>query len=121
MGKEEGKSADARSIKKGSASGVAKIMKSKQLIAAKGNALHPNSRKAARLHRQVLRADKIAKLKTQGDKKKFKLGERLLWFQDALTPGKRQYTYEEICNLIEQYISRSVLPELAPQNRFSCT
>mmetsp|Transcript_11698 Transcript_11698/g.30026 ORF Transcript_11698/g.30026 Transcript_11698/m.30026 type:complete len:190 (-) Transcript_11698:110-679(-) len=68
--------------------------------------LHPNSRKAARLHRKVLRGDKLAKVRRQTDKKKLKGGERWLWFQEALEPGKTVYTYAEVCALIDRFVNR---------------
>eukprot|EP00038_Savillea_parva_P028171 m.63603 g.63603 ORF g.63603 m.63603 type:complete len:185 (-) comp8163_c0_seq2:213-767(-) len=105
MVKGSNKAVDARGARTGN-SGVAKQFKKAQAAKAATKVLHPNSRKAARLQRSVLRDDKLAKMKKQANKRHLKEGERLLWFQDALTPGKEVYTFEEICELIEAYIHR---------------
>lgn len=98
---------DTRGIRKGAtSSGTARKFIKKQAASKQVKTLHPNSRKAARLQRGVLRQDKLTLVKRHVDKKKLKHGERLLWFQDALTPGKEVYAYAEICEMIQHYIAR---------------
>eukprot|EP00041_Stephanoeca_diplocostata_P011738 m.194344 g.194344 ORF g.194344 m.194344 type:complete len:178 (+) comp18646_c0_seq4:122-655(+) len=79
----------------------------KKKIKLAGKILHPNSRKAARVQRGVLRDVKLFGAKKVADKKKLKYGERLLWFQENLDADKAEYTYGEVIDLAVRYIQRN--------------
>ncbi|KAJ6668682.1 hypothetical protein lerEdw1_012165 [Lerista edwardsae] len=68
--------------------------------------IHPYSRKAAQLAKEVHKQEKKEKLKNE---KAFRLsivGEKLLWFQSHLDPSKVEYTKKEACELAENYLHR---------------
>eukprot|EP00039_Didymoeca_costata_P020463 m.341336 g.341336 ORF g.341336 m.341336 type:complete len:190 (+) comp20016_c0_seq1:135-704(+) len=89
--------------------------------------LHPNSRKAARLHGSLLRDSKIQKLKTESEDKRMKRAQRVYWYKENITEylsqqgreNQKELSYDEICNLIQSYIDRNKeeLEEIEAENK----
>ncbi|XP_066488073.1 translation machinery-associated protein 16 [Tiliqua scincoides] len=69
-------------------------------------AVHPYSRKAAQLAKEVHKQDKKEKLKNEKAFRLSVVGEKLLWFQSHLDPSKVEYTKKEACELAENYLHR---------------
>ncbi|NXP97503.1 TMA16 protein, partial [Vidua macroura] len=63
--------------------------------------IHPYSRKAAQLAREVHKQEKKEKLKTDKALRLSIIGEKLQWFQSHLDPSKIEYTKKEAGELIE--------------------
>uniref|UniRef100_A0A8D0B4S2 Translation machinery-associated protein 16 n=1 Tax=Salvator merianae TaxID=96440 RepID=A0A8D0B4S2_SALMN len=68
--------------------------------------IHPYSRKAAQLTKEVHKQEKKDKLKNERAFRLSIIGEKLLWFQSHLDPNKVEYTKKEACELIEKYLQR---------------
>nr|XP_033797658.1 translation machinery-associated protein 16 isoform X2 [Geotrypetes seraphini] len=68
--------------------------------------IHPYSRKAAQLAREVHKQDRKEKLKNEKALRLSLIGEKLQWFQNHLDSSKREYTKKEACDLIERYLHR---------------
>ncbi|XP_032542204.1 translation machinery-associated protein 16 isoform X2 [Chiroxiphia lanceolata] len=68
--------------------------------------IHPYSRKAAQLAREVHKQEKKEKLKTDKALRLSIIGEKLQWFQSHLDPDKIEYTKKEAGELIENYMCR---------------
>ncbi|XP_021397965.1 translation machinery-associated protein 16 isoform X1 [Lonchura striata] len=68
--------------------------------------IHPYSRKAAQLAREVHKQEKKEKLKTDKALRLSIIGEKLQWFQSHLDPSKIEYTKKEAGELIESYMCR---------------
>ncbi|XP_005517659.1 PREDICTED: translation machinery-associated protein 16 [Pseudopodoces humilis] len=68
--------------------------------------IHPYSRKAAQLARDVHKQEKKEKLKTDKALRLSIIGEKLQWFQSHLDPSKIEYTKKEAGELIENYMCR---------------
>ncbi|XP_030048538.1 translation machinery-associated protein 16 [Microcaecilia unicolor] len=68
--------------------------------------IHPYSRKAAQLAREVHKQDKKERLKNEKALRLSLVGEKLQWFQSHLDTSKREYTKKEACDLIERYLHR---------------
>ncbi|KAM4781926.1 translation machinery-associated protein 16 isoform X2 [Corvus hawaiiensis] len=68
--------------------------------------IHPYSRKAAQLAREVHKQEKKEKLKTDKALRLSIIGEKLQWFQSHLDPSKIEYTKKEAGELIENYMCR---------------
>ncbi|XP_029474775.1 translation machinery-associated protein 16 [Rhinatrema bivittatum] len=68
--------------------------------------IHPYSRKAAQLAREVHKQDKKEKLNNERALRLSLIGEKLQWFQSHLDNSKREYTKKEACDLIERYLHR---------------
>ncbi|NWU74184.1 TMA16 protein, partial [Onychorhynchus coronatus] len=68
--------------------------------------IHPYSRKAAQLTREVHKQEKKENADTVINVKFILVGEKLLWFQSHLDPDKIEYTKKEAGELIENYMCR---------------
>uniref|UniRef100_A0A0A9WZ41 Translation machinery-associated protein 16 n=1 Tax=Lygus hesperus TaxID=30085 RepID=A0A0A9WZ41_LYGHE len=68
---------------------------------------HPNSRKALRLAKQVIKEAARNKSKSVHMLKRNVLGEKLLWFQEHLQSDILVYTPELLSELIQKYIARN--------------
>uniref|UniRef100_A0A8C3NY96 Translation machinery-associated protein 16 n=1 Tax=Cyanoderma ruficeps TaxID=181631 RepID=A0A8C3NY96_9PASS len=68
--------------------------------------IHPYSRKAAQLAREVHKQEKKEKLKTDKALRLSIIGEKLQWFQSHLDSSKIEYTKKEAGELIENYMCR---------------
>ncbi|KAF6213417.1 hypothetical protein GE061_011136 [Apolygus lucorum] len=69
---------------------------------------HPNSRKALRLAKQVIKEAARNKSKAAHMLKRNVLGEKLVWFQEHLQPDILVYTPELLAELIKsEYIARN--------------
>uniref|UniRef100_A0A8D0B551 Translation machinery-associated protein 16 n=1 Tax=Salvator merianae TaxID=96440 RepID=A0A8D0B551_SALMN len=66
--------------------------------------IHPYSRKAAQLTKEVHKQEKKDKLKNERAFRLSIIGEKLLWFQSHLDPNKVEYTKKEACELIENIL-----------------
>ncbi|XP_053113104.1 translation machinery-associated protein 16 isoform X2 [Hemicordylus capensis] len=71
-------------------------------------AIHPYSRKAAQLTKEVHKQDKKEKLKNEKAFRLSVVGEKLLWFQSHLDPNKEEYTKQDACELAEKYLHRFI-------------
>ncbi|KAJ8399284.1 hypothetical protein AAFF_G00413220 [Aldrovandia affinis] len=72
----------------------------------KKKVVHPYSRRAAYIAREVIKQDKRGKLKIDKSLRLNATGERLLWFQNQLEPSKAEYTKQDACEIIERYLHR---------------
>ncbi|KAM5264119.1 translation machinery-associated protein 16 [Ctenodactylus gundi] len=68
--------------------------------------IHPYSRKAAQITREVHKQEKKDKLKNEKALRLNLLGEKLQWFQSHLDPQKGRYSKKSACKLIERYLNR---------------
>lgn len=68
--------------------------------------IHPNSRKAKKINRTIIRDKKIAKKKTLLVTKLVEKGHKFLWFKENLVDGKDFYSTQEVVELIERYTNR---------------
>ncbi|XP_059819448.1 translation machinery-associated protein 16 [Hypanus sabinus] len=68
--------------------------------------IHPYSRKAAQLVRESHKQEKKDKIKNEKAVRLSVIGEKLLWFQSRLEPDKTEYSKQEACAIIEQYLHR---------------
>ncbi|KAK1175030.1 translation machinery-associated protein 16-like, partial [Acipenser oxyrinchus oxyrinchus] len=80
-----------------------KALKGKGAVEKK--VVHPYSRKAAQMAREVTKQEKkerrINHYMCSG-----LIGEKLLWFQSQLDPSKTEYSKKEACAIIERYLHR---------------
>ncbi|KAJ8272044.1 hypothetical protein COCON_G00109030 [Conger conger] len=74
--------------------------------AAEKKVIHPYSRKAAYIAREVIKQEKKVKLKHDKSLRLNAVGEKLLWFQSQLDPAKEEYTKQDACEIIERYLHR---------------
>lgn len=69
--------------------------------------VHPNSRKATKLARQAHRDEKLQRKKTERNYLlQIKVGEKFRWFFENIDHAKPEYSYSEVCELIERYLHR---------------
>ncbi|NXD92186.1 TMA16 protein, partial [Chaetorhynchus papuensis] len=68
--------------------------------------IHPYSRKAAQLAREVHKQEKKENGGVSINIKFILVGEKLQWFQSHLDPSKIEYTKKEAGELIENYMCR---------------
>nr|XP_025863894.1 translation machinery-associated protein 16 [Vulpes vulpes] len=68
--------------------------------------IHPYSRKAAQITREVHKQEKKEKLKNEKALRLNLIGEKLQWFQSHLDPKKVGYSKKDACELIERYLNR---------------
>uniref|UniRef100_A0A8C0P734 Translation machinery associated 16 homolog n=1 Tax=Canis lupus familiaris TaxID=9615 RepID=A0A8C0P734_CANLF len=64
--------------------------------------IHPYSRKAAQITREVHKQEKKQKLKNEKALRLNLIGEKLQWFQSHLDPKKVGYSKKDACELIER-------------------
>eukprot|EP00062_Callorhinchus_milii_P013913 gi/632962527/ref/XP_007897368.1/ PREDICTED: translation machinery-associated protein 16 [Callorhinchus milii] len=68
--------------------------------------VHPYSRKAGQMMREVHRLEKKDKVKNEKALRLHTIGEKLLWFQSQLEPEKTEYSKPEACKIVERYLQR---------------
>jgi translation machinery-associated protein 16 len=68
--------------------------------------VHPNSRKAAFLARQVNREERVKVSKQASSLKLEVLAEKLLWFKERLDPDKNVFTRSDLGPLVQDYLQR---------------
>ncbi|XP_069688769.1 translation machinery-associated protein 16 [Periplaneta americana] len=68
--------------------------------------IHPRSRKALKLTKQIKKVSTREKVKLVHHVKQNMLGEKLLWFRDHLLPDVVKYTPELTLNIIQLYLGR---------------
>lgn len=68
--------------------------------------VHPNSRQATYIQKQVNRDNKLMKNKAESAIKQEQLQQKLLWYQKHLDPNKSMYTKHEVAVLTLEYIDR---------------
>uniref|UniRef100_A0A8C0E150 Translation machinery-associated protein 16 n=1 Tax=Balaenoptera musculus TaxID=9771 RepID=A0A8C0E150_BALMU len=66
--------------------------------------IHPYSRKAAQITREVHKLEKKEKLKNEKALRLNLIGEKLQWFQNYLDPQKVEYSKRDACELTERYL-----------------
>ncbi|RDD46286.1 Translation machinery-associated protein 16 [Trichoplax sp. H2] len=69
-------------------------------------ALHPYSRKAAQLTKEVHRVERVNKGKAERANVVITNAKKLRWFQQQLDPDVTVYTKSQLCQLIELYLER---------------
>merc|ERR1712221_9224 len=68
--------------------------------------IHPNSRKATQLHRELHKDEVRQKRKDERSEKDKALWDKVCWFKEQLVEGKDKYSMIEVCDLISKYINR---------------
>lgn len=83
--------------------------------------IHPNSRKAAQLSKELHKLDKRQKRKDEHDTKSSALRDKIFWFKSQLSEDKDRYSLVEVSNLISSYINRfeDRLDEIKKQNELN--
>ncbi|RXM32373.1 Translation machinery-associated protein 16 [Acipenser ruthenus] len=81
-----------------------KALKGKGAVEKK--VVHPYSRKAAQMAREVTKQEKKERKKNEKAIRLSSTGEKLLWFQSQLDPSKTEYSKKEACAIIERYLHR---------------
>uniref|UniRef100_UPI00358E021F translation machinery-associated protein 16 isoform X1 n=2 Tax=Myxine glutinosa TaxID=7769 RepID=UPI00358E021F len=68
--------------------------------------IHPYSRKASQLCRQMHKMQRKERNKTERAVKLGIIGQKLEWFHTHLDPIKTAYSKQEACQLVENYLKR---------------
>ena len=68
--------------------------------------IHPYSRRAAQITREVHKLEKKEKLKNEKALRLNLIGEKLQWFQNYLDPKKVEYSKRDACELTERYLNQ---------------
>ena len=72
----------------------------------KEKVVHPNSRKAAYVNKQVSRESRVLKSKADTTLKQEQLQQKLLWFHSNMDSSKTVYTKHELAELTSSYLER---------------